>query len=217
MGLGRMERVSLLLLLLLICLVQHTHRLCEGLQITVQNTDCVYENVEYEGDLVTGNYVVIDHEYFWSEDHPGIDFSVTAPAGTVVLSHQGTSGEKFEFRAARRGAYKFCFHNKGSAPENIAFYVHVGHIPNDHDLAKDEHLNPVNVKIAELREALEAVSAEQQYLRARDLRHRYTVESTQRRLLGYTLAEYLALVVASVSQVFLIRRMFNKRVGYNRV
>lgn len=35
-----------------------------------------------------------------------------------------------------------------------------------------EHLKPVNVKIAQLREALEAVSAEQIYLRARDYRHR---------------------------------------------
>lgn len=35
-----------------------------------------------------------------------------------------------------------------------------------------EHLNPVNVRIAELREAMESVTAEQQYLKARDARHR---------------------------------------------
>lgn len=35
-----------------------------------------------------------------------------------------------------------------------------------------EHLNPINVKIAELREALESVTAEQKYLKARDARHR---------------------------------------------
>lgn len=33
-------------------------------------------------------------------------------------------------------------------------------------------MKPVNVKIAQLREALEAVSAEQIYLKARDQRHR---------------------------------------------
>ena len=36
-----------------------------------------------------------------------------------------------------------------------------------------EHLDPVNVKIAELREALESVTAEQKYLKARDARHRH--------------------------------------------
>jgi len=35
-----------------------------------------------------------------------------------------------------------------------------------------EHLKPVNVMIAKLREALAAVSEEQIYLKARDLRHR---------------------------------------------
>lgn len=35
-----------------------------------------------------------------------------------------------------------------------------------------EHLDPINVKIAELREALEAVTAEQKFLKARDTRHR---------------------------------------------
>lgn len=38
-----------------------------------------------------------------------------------------------------------------------------------------EHLDPINVKIAELREALESVTAEQKYLKARDARHRHSM------------------------------------------
>ena len=37
-----------------------------------------------------------------------------------------------------------------------------------------EHLDPVHVKIAELREALESVTAEQKYLKAREARHRHS-------------------------------------------
>jgi len=37
-----------------------------------------------------------------------------------------------------------------------------------------EHLDPINVKIAELREALESVTAEQKYLKAREVRHRHS-------------------------------------------
>lgn len=37
-----------------------------------------------------------------------------------------------------------------------------------------EHLDPINVKIAELREALESVTSEQMYLKARDFRHRHS-------------------------------------------
>lgn len=48
---------------------------------------------------------------------------------------KGTSGDKFEFKAPRRGIYKFCFHNPLTTPETVAFYLHVGHIPETNDVA----------------------------------------------------------------------------------
>ncbi|XP_050220534.1 transmembrane emp24 domain-containing protein p24beta3 [Mercurialis annua] len=188
-----------------------------SLSVTVNDVECVYEYVLYEGDTVSGNFVVVDHDIFWSSDHPGIDLTVTSPADNVVHTVKGTSGDKFEFKAPRSGMYKFCFHNPYSTPETVSFYIHVGHIPNEHDLAKDEHLNPINVKIAELREALESVTAEQKYLKARDARHRRTNESTRKRVIGYTMGEYILLAVVSTLQVVYIRRLFSKSVGYNRV
>jgi len=149
--------------------------------------------------------------------HPARRLKVTSPAGNEVHTLKGTSGDKFEFKAPRSGMYKFCFHNPHKTPETVAFYIHIGHIPNEHNLAKDEHLDPVNVKIAELREALESVTAEQQYLKARDARHRRTNESTRKRVLFYTLGEYLLLAFLSVLQVVYIRQLFSKSVGYNRV
>uniref|UniRef100_A0A2N9ETE9 GOLD domain-containing protein n=1 Tax=Fagus sylvatica TaxID=28930 RepID=A0A2N9ETE9_FAGSY len=188
-----------------------------SLSVTVNDMECVYEYVLYEGDTVSGNFVVVDHDIFWSSDHPGIDFTVTSPAGNVVQTLKGTSGEKFNFKAPRSGMYKFCFHNPYSTPETVSFYIHVGHIPNEHDLAKDEHLDPINVKIAELRESLESVTAEQKYLKARDARHRRTNESTRKRVIFYTVGEYILLAAASALQVIYIRQLFSKSVAYNRV
>ncbi|XP_074307217.1 transmembrane emp24 domain-containing protein p24beta3-like [Silene latifolia] len=188
-----------------------------ALSVTVNDLECVYEYVLYEGDTVSGNFVVVDHDIFWSSDHPGIDFTATSPAGNVVHTLKGTAGEKFEFKAPRSGMYKFCFHNPHSTPETVSFHIHVGHIPNEHNIAKDEHLDPINVKIAELREALEAVTSEQKYLKARDARHRHTNESTRKRVIFYTLAEYMMLILASGLQVIFIRKLFSNSVGYNRV
>ncbi|KAL6532365.1 hypothetical protein OROGR_014335 [Orobanche gracilis] len=191
-----------------------------ALSVTVNDVECIYEYVLYEGDTVSGNFVVVDHDIFWGSDHPGLDFTVTSPAGNNVHTLKGTSGDKFEFRAPKSGMYKFCFHNPYSTPETVSFYIHVGHIPTDHDLAKDEHLDPVNVKIAELREALESVTAEQKYLKARDTRHRHRThanESTRKRVIFYTVGEYILLALVSGLQVVYIRRLFSKSVGYNRV
>ncbi|XP_009370753.1 transmembrane emp24 domain-containing protein p24beta3-like [Pyrus x bretschneideri] len=188
-----------------------------ALSITVMELECVLEQVLYEGDTVSGNFVAIDHDIFWSSDHPGIDFTATAPGGTTVFSLKGTSGDKFAFKAPKSGLYKFCFRNPVSTPETVSFYIHVGHIPNEHGLAKDEHMDPLNIKIAELREALEAVTTEQKYLKARDARHRYTNVSTNKRVIYFTLAEYLVFAGASALQVLYIRNLFSKSVAYNRV
>ncbi|KAL0642112.1 hypothetical protein Bca4012_103041 [Brassica carinata] len=154
--------------------------------------------------LINLNILNDNHDIFWGSDHPGLDFSVTSPAGNIVHTLKGTSGDKFEFKALRSGMYKFCFHNPYSTPETVSFSIHVGHIPNEHDLAKDVHLDPVNGNIAELREALESVVAEQKYLKARDTRHRH-------------IGEYIFLAAASGLQVLYIRKLFSKSVAYNRV
>lgn len=214
---SRKQSFRIVDLFFLLFLLEGWPRRLSALSLTVTNTECVYEYVLFDGDTVSGNFVVVDHEYFWAADHPGFNLIVSSPAGNTVHSIHGSSGEKFEFKAPKGGLYKFCFHNPNDVPETVSFYIHVGHIPNEHDVAKDEHLNPVTVKIAELREALESVTAEQKYLTAREVRHRRTNESTRRRLIGYSVAEYFALSAASFLQVVYIRRLFSKTLAYNRI
>ncbi|KAI4301194.1 hypothetical protein L6164_034498 [Bauhinia variegata] len=188
-----------------------------ALSISLQDYECVSEQVMYAGDTVSGNFVVMDHDIFWGADHPGIKFTVTSPGGYLVHSLEGTSGDKFEFKAPISGTYRFCFRNPTSAPETVSFHIHVGHIPNEHDLAIDAHLDPIHVKIAELREALESVISEQKYLKARDARHRYTNEGTRKRVIFFTIVEYVFFAAISSLQVVYIRRLFSKSFAYNRV
>lgn len=62
---------------------------------------------------------------------------MASPSGNVVHTMKGTAGDKFELKAPRSGMYNFCFHNPHSSPETVSFYIHIGHISNEHDLAKD--------------------------------------------------------------------------------
>lgn len=62
---------------------------------------------------------------------------VTGPDGHSVYNTNTIDGQKFEFVAHQKGRYKFCFHNPLSAPEQVTFYIHVGHVPGVEDLAKD--------------------------------------------------------------------------------
>lgn len=68
----RCSKVYGLLGLLLFSLIRDI----SALSVTVNDVECVYEYVLYEGDTISGNFVVVDHDIFWGSDHPGIDFIV---------------------------------------------------------------------------------------------------------------------------------------------
>ncbi|KAM7257609.1 hypothetical protein ACFE04_013350 [Oxalis oulophora] len=188
-----------------------------SLSITVTEQECVSEHILFDGDSIFGNFVVMDHDIFWNAEHPGIEFSVLSPTDNVIHMVKGTSGDKFELKSLKSGMYKFCFKNPSPTPETISFYIHVGHIPKEYELAQDEHMDPLNIKLAELREALESVTSEQKYYKAREVKHRYINESTRQRVVFYTMSEYFVLAASSALQVIYVRRLFSKSVGYNRV
>ena len=48
-----------------------------ALSISLSDMECVSEHVFHDGDIVSGSFVVMDHDIFWNSDHPGIDFTVT--------------------------------------------------------------------------------------------------------------------------------------------
>ena len=76
------------LLLVVLAAVLAAARRADALSVTVTDTECIHEFVPYEGDTVSGNFVVVDHDIFWSSDHPGIDLTVPArsPRPPSVLS-----------------------------------------------------------------------------------------------------------------------------------
>uniref|UniRef100_A0ACD5UNT8 Uncharacterized protein n=1 Tax=Avena sativa TaxID=4498 RepID=A0ACD5UNT8_AVESA len=61
---------------------------------------------------------------------------VTSPSGNTIYTLKGNSGENIEFKAPRGGTYRFCFHNPYGAPATVSLFIHVGRIPNEHNLGK---------------------------------------------------------------------------------
>lgn len=86
----KFSKVYAMIALLLFIFVQNL----SALSVTVTDVECVYEYVLYEGDTVSGNFVVVDHDIFWSSDHPGIDFIVTL---SLSLSRYSISAIAFWF------------------------------------------------------------------------------------------------------------------------
>jgi hypothetical protein len=102
-----------------------------------------------------------------------IDVVVYGPKGNIIYSVERESEGKFTYNTEDTGLYKLCFSNVMSTvtPKTVNFQINVGG-PADPNLAKLEHLDPIEKSIMSLSEGLAQVQNEQKYLRVRESVHR---------------------------------------------
>jgi hypothetical protein len=81
----------------------------------------------------------------------------------------------------------------------------------DTELAKKEHLDPLEQQILQLSAAMSAVHNEQKYMKMREARHRATNDSTNSRVLWWSFFEAVMLIGASLFQVYYLRRFFEDK------
>merc|ERR1711916_80578 len=116
-----------------------------------------------------------------------VDVSIVDPEDKVVHSENRASEGKYTFVAHQDGIYKFCFSNKISTvtAKVVSFSITGGvskGLPggadtdgdgtpvSQDDLAKKEHLTPMEQSLRELNEGLRAIQDEQRYMRNREVK-----------------------------------------------
>ncbi|KAF7814853.1 transmembrane emp24 domain-containing protein p24beta2-like [Senna tora] len=189
----------------------------EGIRFVIEKEECFSHDVKYEGDTVHVSFVVIKAESPWHYSNEGVDLVVKGPSGEQIQDFRDKTSEKFEFVAHKSGVHKFCFNNKSPYHETIDFDVHVGHFSYYEQHAKDEHFNPLLEQIAKLEEALYNIQFEQHWLEAQTDRQAIVNDAMSRRAVHKALFESAALVGASALQIYLLQRLFERRLGTSRV
>ena len=133
------------------------------------------------------------------------------------------------FLAPTEGRYSFCFSNAMSrwTPKVATFTIKrldepaatpdaarrpTSSLPAiEGELAKPEHLQPLQQSISKISNALSTIESEQSYYRRREHRHRNTAEETCERVQWWSIYETSAIVLISVGQVMILRRWFNNK------
>ncbi|GAA0146288.1 vesicle coat protein [Lithospermum erythrorhizon] len=142
---------------------------------------------------------------------------VKGPSGEQLNDFRDKISEKSDFVARDEGVYRFCFTNKSPYHETIDFDVHAAHFSYHEEHAKDEHFKPLYEHIGKLEEALYNIQFEQHWLEAQTDRQAIVNEGMSRRAIHKAMFESFALVGASILQVFLLRRLFERKLGMSRV
>ncbi|OVA20114.1 GOLD [Macleaya cordata] len=194
-----------------------SHESAAGIRFMVDKEECVSHSLSYEGDTVQVSFVVIKADATWHFGEDGVDLLVKDPGNDLIYNCRDKTSEKFEFVVRKKGLHQFCFKNK-SPPhhETIDFDVHVRHFSYLDQHAMNEHLNPLLEQLSKLEQALFDVQFEQHWLEAQTDRQAILNEGMSRRAIHKAMLESVALVGASVLQVYLLRRLFERKLGTSR-
>ncbi|XP_023552939.1 transmembrane emp24 domain-containing protein p24beta2-like [Cucurbita pepo subsp. pepo] len=129
------------------------------------------------------------------------------------FSHKvnGSSEERIE---GRKGLHSLCFTNKSANQETIDFDSHITPDNQFYELPwENEDLSHLLEQIQRLRDKLEIVEFEQQWFEAQTEQQAKVIEAMSIRAIQKAIFESAVLVGASSLQVFLLRRLFEKKVG----
>ncbi|MBA0791239.1 hypothetical protein Gohar_015831 [Gossypium harknessii] len=192
-------------------------KLAEGVRFVIDKEECLSHDVKYEGDTVYVSFVVIKAEAPWHFSDEGVDLVVKGPEGDQIHDFRNKISEKLEFVVHKKGVYRFCFVNKSPYHETVDFDLQVGHFTYRHQHAKEEHFSPLMEQITKLEEALYNIQFEQHWIEAQTDRQAIVNDSLGRRALHKAMFESVALIAASILQVFLLKRMFERKLGTSRV
>ncbi|XP_076903184.1 transmembrane emp24 domain-containing protein p24beta2-like [Bidens hawaiensis] len=188
-----------------------------GIRFVIDKEECLSHNVEYEGDMVHVSFVVIKAETMWHFTEDAVDLLIKGPEDEHIHETHDKTSERYEFSAHKKGVYHFCFTNKSPYHETVDFDVQVAHFAYHDQHAKDEHFNPLFEQISRLEEALYNIQFEQHWLEAETDRQAVVNEGMSKRAVHKAIIESLALVGASIVQVYLLQRLFERKLGTSRV
>ncbi|ESW14518.1 hypothetical protein PHAVU_008G288000 [Phaseolus vulgaris] len=212
----RLSSLRLALVLVLIGALGKLQR-SEGIRFVIDRDECFSHDVKYEGDTVHVSFVVIKADSPWHYGDEGVDLVVKGPSGEQIHDFRDKTSDKFDFVAHKSGVHKFCFTNKSPYHETVDFDVHVGHFSYFEQHAKDEHFTPLLEQIGKLEEALYNIQFEQHWLEAQTDRQAIVNDAMSRRAIHKAIFESAALIGASALQVYLLQRLFERKLGTSRV
>ncbi|CEO96913.1 GOLD domain-containing protein [Plasmodiophora brassicae] len=142
-----------------------------------------------------------------------VDVKVFDPAEKVVFEEERVQTESFTFTAQLAGRYKVCFYNIMSTvtAKHLTFSIAVGNALQAKDVAKQEHLTPLETSVVMLSQTLRGVADEQKYLKVRERVANATNESTNSRVLWWSILETIVLVAVSLWKIYYLRGFFESK------
>ncbi|KAB1276222.1 Transmembrane emp24 domain-containing protein 4 [Camelus dromedarius] len=139
--------------------------------------------------------------------------------GLVVLSRQYGSEGRFTFTSHTPGDHQICLHSNSTKMALFAggrLRVHLniqvgGHANNYPEIAAKDKLTELQLRARQLLDQVEQIQKEQDYQRYREERFRLTSESTNQRVLWWSIAQTIILILTGIWQMRHLKSFFEAK------
>jgi hypothetical protein len=196
----------------------------EGVYFHVREGEvkCFMEEVPDE-TMVVGSYKTLKHlpdgSYATSAMRgTGMHVRITDPAQKVIMSKDYEAEGRFTFNTHEAGEHLICLSSNtssgwfGGEQMRIHLDLKVGEQSNDYDtIQKKEQLSQVETRLYQLLAQVRQITNEQSYQRQREATFREISESTNVRVLWWSIGQAFVLVMTGAAQLRHLKGFFEAK------
>jgi len=192
-------------------------------EMNEKETKCFIEELPEE-TLVIGKYrtQLLDRNLnIYKETAPGVGMHVEVkdPNKKVMLARDYGADGKFTFTSHKPGEHSICIHSNSTkwkllAHERMKIHLdlQVGEGAVDYKkVASSEKLTQLQLRVRQLMDQVTQIQKEQNYQRFREERFRSTSESTNTRVLWWSILQTFVLIGAGIWQMRHMRTFFEAK------
>jgi len=182
---------------------------------------CFIEEIPDE-TMVVGNYKVELHDprtggFMPSGPGIGMHVEIRDPDDKIILSKVYSAEGRFTFTSQTPGEHVICLYSNSTkwfsgSQLRVHLDIQVGEHAIDYaNVAQKEKLSELQLRVRQLLDQVEQVSKEQNYQRYREERFRTTSESTNTRVLWWSMLQTVILLVMGFWQMRHLKSFFEAK------
>ncbi|XP_061560538.1 transmembrane emp24 domain-containing protein 10 isoform X3 [Phycodurus eques] len=179
--------------------------------LPVNSRKCLREEI-HKDVLVTGEYEISE------PTNTKTNLKITDSAGHLLYTKDDAAKGKFAFTTEDYDMFEVCFESKspmgtGRVPDQLVHLdmKHGVEAKNYEEIAKVEKLKPLEVELRRLEDLSESIVNDFAYMKKREEEMRDTNESTNTRVLYFSIFSMCCLIGLATWQVFYLRRFFKAK------
>uniref|UniRef100_A0A8C4T667 Transmembrane p24 trafficking protein 10 n=1 Tax=Erpetoichthys calabaricus TaxID=27687 RepID=A0A8C4T667_ERPCA len=179
--------------------------------LPVNSRKCLREEI-HKDVLVTGEYEITE------QPNTKTNLKITDSSGHILYTRDDASKGKFAFTTEDYDMFEVCFESKlpmGTGRVNDQLVIldmkHGVEAKNYEEIAKVEKLKPLEVELRRLEDLSESIVNDFAYMKKREEEMRDTNESTNTRVLYFSIFSMCCLIGLATWQVFYLRRFFKAK------